>query len=68
MSVRGYGEEVSQGGGEEGRELLFREEFEEGGFVVVEGGLEGGEVLHGCAREKEKAAGRGYGRMRWTCT
>ena len=52
MSVRGYREEVSQGGGEEGGELLFREEFEEGGFVVIESRLEGGEVFHGCAWEK----------------
>ena len=41
MSVRGDCEEVAEGWGEEGAELGFGEEFEEGGFVVVEGGVEG---------------------------
>jgi len=40
------GEEVAQGGRDEGGELLLGEELEEGGFVVVKGALEGGHVLH----------------------
>ncbi len=46
MSVRGDGEEVAQGGGDEGCELGFGEEFEEGGFVLVEGRVEGSHELH----------------------
>ena len=46
MSVCGDGEEVAEGGGEEGGELSFGEELEEGGFVVVEGGVEGCHELH----------------------
>jgi hypothetical protein len=46
MSVGGDSEEVSKGRGEEGGELSFREEFEEGGFMVVKGRLEGCHELH----------------------
>lgn len=46
VSVCGDGEEVAEGGGEEGGELSFGEELEEGGFVVVEGGVEGCHELH----------------------
>jgi len=51
MAVGGDGEEVAQGGRDEGCELSFGEEFEEGGFVLVEGRVEGGHELH-VGREK----------------
>ena len=42
----GDGEEVAQRWGEQGGELLLGEELEEGGFEVVDAGLEGREELH----------------------
>lgn len=47
MSVRGHGEEVAKGGGKEGGELGLGEELEEGGFVVIQGGIESCQKLHG---------------------
>ena len=46
MSVGCDSEEVSKGRGEEGGELSFGEEFEEGGFMVIKGRLEGCHELH----------------------
>ena len=50
MSVGCDREEVTQGGWKEAGELGFGEEFEEGGFGIVEGRVEGGHKLHvgGC--------------------
>lgn len=45
--MRGDGEEVAERGREKRRELLFREELEEGGFEVVYAMLETGQELHG---------------------
>lgn len=42
MSMCSDGEEIAEGGRQERGELLFGEEFEERGFAVVEGALEGG--------------------------
>ena len=57
VSGGGDGEEVAEGGGQQGRELLFGEELEEGGFEVVDAGLERGEELHGCGGVGEVLSG-----------
>lgn len=46
MSVSCNGEEVSQRWREKGRELLFGEEFEQRGFMIIESPLEGRHKLH----------------------
>lgn len=47
VAVRGDGEEVAERWREEGGELLLGEDFEEGGFELVEAVLETLHVLHG---------------------
>ena len=46
VAVGGDGEEIAEGRRQERGELLFGEEFEEGGFECVNVGLEGRYVLH----------------------
>ena len=40
MAMSGHGQEISQGGGNEGGQLLFGEQLEQGWFVVVEAVLQ----------------------------
>jgi hypothetical protein len=54
MSVGCDSKEVSKGGREERGKLRFGEEFEEGGFMVVKGRVEGCHELHlGVQREDD---------------
>lgn len=46
MAVGGDGKEIAEGWRDERGELLFGEELEEGGFVVIEGALKSRHKLH----------------------
>lgn len=46
MAMGSEGEEVADGGGKEGVEFVFREDFEEGGFLGIVVCLEGGDEFH----------------------
>ena len=58
MSMGCNSKEVSQGWWQERGELLFGEEFEERGFVVIEGALKGGHELHDCTLKGDRVGDR----------